>query len=89
MSLSVGHLGERPEEQADLHRDPRRSRDQHGSGEIPGGQETLSLTVLGCLLSLSVISDLLSVVPQACENGRGAILLSVARGKVSRGNRLW
>lgn len=25
---------------------------------------------------------------EACENGRGAILLSVARGKVSRGNRL-
>lgn len=23
--------------------------------------------------------------PQACENGRGAILLSVARGKVSEG----
>lgn len=29
--------------------------------------------------------DLSLSVPQACENGRGAILLSVARGKVSEG----
>lgn len=30
-------------------------------------------------------SDFISVSAQACENGRGAILLSVARGKVSEG----
>lgn len=32
-----------------------------------------------------VLSVCLSVSVQACENGRGAILLSVARGKVSEG----
>lgn len=30
-------------------------------------------------------SSILASPPQACENGRGAILLSVARGKVSEG----
>lgn len=30
-------------------------------------------------------SSVLASPPQACENGRGAILLSVARGKVSEG----
>lgn len=30
-------------------------------------------------------SRVLASPPQACENGRGAILLSVARGKVSEG----
>ncbi len=35
--------------------------------------------------SIFVVQELCRVVLQACENGRGAVLLSVARGKVSEG----
>lgn len=39
-----------------------------------------------CVLLICLrIEDHLMVSSQACDNGRGAVLLSVARGKVSEG----
>lgn len=54
--LSAGHPGEHPEKQADLHRDSGRCRDQHGPGEVPGGQRLRSCTFLCILLSWSQTS---------------------------------
>lgn len=96
---TAGNSGKYPEEQTYIHRDTRCSRDQHGSREISRGQETIwnSISKLSlvsvrdicyiCIWPINyvVILTAHNLVFQACENGRGAILLSVARGKVSEG----
>lgn len=53
----LGDPGEHPEKQANLHRDARRCRDEHGTGEIPGGQRAPAFPVLW-LLCLSLHCDL-------------------------------
>lgn len=37
------------------------------------------------LYSMTVFAECAFTITQACDNGRGAVLLSVARGKVSEG----
>lgn len=95
---TVGNFGKHPEEQAYFHRDTRCSRDQYGSREVPRGRDYYIIIIIIILLLLlnilALIYHLYAIyvvlltafnVSQACENGRGAILLSVARGKVSEG----
>lgn len=47
--------------------------------------ENTLVVILYLLLDPRLLTSDLCLSLQACENGRGAILLSVARGKVSEG----
>ena len=70
------------EAQAHLRRDAGRERDEHRARELPKGESqkraARSQPPWCRVPELTVFS-------QACDNGRGAVLLSVARGKVSEG----
>lgn len=73
---NTGNLERGPQVQAHLYRDARRGRDECGSGELQTGQSWRSGHPERRKLTQHM---------QACDNGRGAVLLSVARGKVSEG----